>query len=47
MVGNVSSEDVAAESLSNELLSLSVVSHETVDRVGDVQSTIAGSLLHS
>lgn len=44
VVGDVSTEDVATEGLSNQLLTLSVISDETVDRVGDVQSTIEGSL---
>eukprot|EP00026_Physarum_polycephalum_P013410 Phypoly_transcript_13806.p1 GENE.Phypoly_transcript_13806~~Phypoly_transcript_13806.p1 ORF type:complete len:195 (-),score=15.17 Phypoly_transcript_13806:326-910(-) len=44
VVGNMSSEDVAAEGLSLELLALSVVSNKTVHRVGDVKSSVCGSL---
>lgn len=44
VVGNMATEDVAAEGLSNQLLTLIVISDETVDGVGDVQSTIEGSL---
>jgi hypothetical protein len=36
VVGDVTTEDVAAEGLSLELLGLTVVSDETVHRVGDV-----------
>lgn len=44
MVLDVSTEDVAAEGLSLELLALSVVSNETGHGVGDVQTTISSSL---
>lgn len=47
VVGNVASEDVAAEGLSLQLLALSVVSNETVHGVGDVESTIQGALFTS
>lgn len=44
MLSDVSSEDVFAENISLEFLGITVISDETRHRVGDVQSTISGTL---